>query len=213
MELKKQLPNIASSIRILGALVLPFLMWESWSVNISLPVFGQFVSVPLVWLIVYLILVFTDKVDGTLARRLNATSELGALLDTIGDALLLIVGVFCVILHIARDALSTAEVWLDSALVVLLVAYEVLVFLLTMKFHGTGNCVHTWAHKAASTLAFFFVFFWAFYRDIPQWMLILVVVAWTYAIVDEAVYIVRTANYDVDFKGHGLEKYLLRETS
>jgi hypothetical protein len=42
-------------------------------------------------------------------------------------------------------------------------------------------------------------------------MLIVVFALWMYAVADEIVYLVRAASYNVDFKGHGFEKYAFRK--
>ena len=67
---RKQCANMISVARILAA--------------ISLYFFSK-VSYPFV--IVYVFCGLTDVLDGYLARKLNTTSTLGALLDTIGDVL------------------------------------------------------------------------------------------------------------------------------
>lgn len=66
--LKRQLPNMITGARILGAIVLLF-----------------FHEVDVLFLCIYLFCGFTDLIDGPVARRLNAESNIGALLDTVGD--------------------------------------------------------------------------------------------------------------------------------
>lgn len=68
--MKKHIPNIISSMRIIAASALFFFSTISSS-----------------FLSIYLFCGFTDLVDGTLARKLNAASLLGAKLDTAGDVL------------------------------------------------------------------------------------------------------------------------------
>ena len=211
MSIKKQLPNVASGTRIVGSLLLPFLMWESWGVTITVPILGTFPGVPLVWVIAFLLLVLTDKLDGTLARKLKAESELGATLDAIGDILILVIGIFCVLLHLARGALTTAEFWLDIAIVALILGTKVVVFFVSAKYHGTANALHSIPHKAWAVLAYVMVSIWAFTRDVQLWLLVILLLGMIYAVVDEIIYIMRTATYDVDFKGHGFEKYALKK--
>lgn len=67
---RKQCANIISATRIIAA--------------ISIFFFNK-VSYPFV--IVYIYCGITDLLDGRIARKLNITSSLGALLDTIGDVL------------------------------------------------------------------------------------------------------------------------------
>ena len=67
-SLKKQLANIITSSRILGAMVLFF--FDSFS-----PAF----------LTVFILCALTDAIDGPIARKTNSTSMLGNILDTMGD--------------------------------------------------------------------------------------------------------------------------------
>lgn len=68
--MKKQLANIVSFSRIIGAFVLFFMK------DISAP-----------FLAVYVFCGFTDLIDGPIARKTNSSSVIGATLDTVGDVL------------------------------------------------------------------------------------------------------------------------------
>ena len=68
--MKKHIPNIISSLRIIAASALLF-----------------FSAITSSFLSIYLFCGFTDFIDGTLARKLNAASLLGAKLDTAGDVI------------------------------------------------------------------------------------------------------------------------------
>lgn len=70
----KHLPNILSLARILAA---PYLFWLMWRHEYWLA------------LIVMFIMGVSDGVDGWIARRFDAHSKLGAILDPIGDKVLL----------------------------------------------------------------------------------------------------------------------------
>ena len=69
----RAIPNVLSLLRLMGAAVLVFL-----------PVGGGFWAV-------YLLCGLSDMLDGALARRLKAESELGSRLDSLGDLALVIV--------------------------------------------------------------------------------------------------------------------------
>ena len=69
----RAIPNVLSLLRLMGAAVLVFL-----------PVGGGFWAV-------YLLCGLSDMLDGALARRLKAESELGSKLDSLGDLALVIV--------------------------------------------------------------------------------------------------------------------------
>jgi len=207
----KKLPNAVSFVRIFGALLLPFLMWESWEQTLSVPGLGELTQVPLVWLVVYLVLVLTDKVDGTLARRLHAESGLGATLDVLGDAVLLVVGVSCVFTTFVRDSLSDFEFWFYFFIVAQIVSDKVLVFVITKRRFGIGNALQSIPHKAWAAAAYVAVGLWALTRTMQMWSILALWAVMIYAVIDEIVYLYRAADYNVDFRGHGFEKYALRE--
>jgi CDP-diacylglycerol--glycerol-3-phosphate 3-phosphatidyltransferase len=211
MGIKKHLPNIASCVRIFGTLALPFLMWDSWEKTIDLGPLGTFESVPIIWIVVYLFLVFTDKVDGTLARKLHAESDLGAKLDALGDTLVLVAGALCVFCKFIQGKVTNFQFWLYVAIMLACVANKVLDLLLTKKFHGEGNMLHSYPQKLFAIGSYIGVAFWAFMRDLPLWSILLLYAINIWATIDEVIYITRTAEYDVDFKGHGFEKYTVKK--
>jgi phosphatidylglycerophosphate synthase len=208
---KKHLPNIVSSIRIIGALLLPFLMWKSWWLTLNLPILGEMPAVPVFWIIFFLLLVLSDKIDGTLSRVLNAKSELGALLDVVGDALLLLIGVICVLAFFARENLTDLQFWFYLLIVAVVLSQKILVFFVALKYFGKGNALHSIPHKAFAAVGYVLVPIWAATHSVPFWSLALLFALMTYAVVDEIIYVSRTAEYDVDFRGHGLQKYPLRK--
>jgi len=207
----RYLPNAVSIFRIIGALALPFLMWESWGMNIVLPVLGEFASVPVIWIIFFIVLVFSDKADGTLARKLKVESELGALFDAIGDTLLLVIGVFCVILGFAKASFTEFQFWFNIFLVIIILSQKLIVFPVTKKYFGEPNALHSYPHKAFAAVAYVLVVWWAFTNALPLWSILFLFAMMTYAVVDEIIYLARSETYSVDFKGHGFEKYQLRK--
>ena len=70
----KQIPNLLTAARLLAA---PYILYLLWT--------GEY-RTALVW---FSIASFTDVLDGFLARRFQAGSRLGALLDPIADKVLL----------------------------------------------------------------------------------------------------------------------------
>jgi phosphatidylglycerophosphate synthase len=206
---KKHLPNIVSIIRIAGTFSLPFLM--SWETTVRLPLIDRpFHNVPYVWIIIYLILVLTDKVDGILARKLNAESEFGAALDALGDVVVLVMGATICFVRFAADQLETWELWLYVGMMLFTVVNKVLGFVVAKKYHGRGNMLHSYPQKLFGVSTFIAVAYWAFVRDIPAWSIYSLLAFNIYATIDECVYCVRSAEYTVGFKGHGFEKYPLR---
>ena len=208
---KKNLPNAISFIRIFGTLALPFLMWKSWEIEIYLPLLDKTTAAPLVWIIVFLLLALTDRIDGVLARGLCVESELGAILDAIGDALLLVVGATCVFANFARESLTDFQFWFYIFIMLQILSDKFIVFAITKKYFGKGNMLHSIPHKAFAVGAYLALAFWAFMRGIPSWSILLLWAIMTYAVIDEIIYLVRSAEYNPDFKGHGFEKYTPRK--
>jgi len=209
--LTRQLPNTVSWVRILGALALPFLMWESWECTISLPWFGTFIGVPLAWIIVYLVLVSTDGIDGALARGLGVSSGFGAKLDALGDAFLLVVGGTCVFARFAWDDLSAFRFWFYIGIMVQILSDKFIVYAISKRRFGTGNMLHSIPHKVFAVGAYLMIAYWAFTRTIEPWSILTLWAIMTYAVIDELIYIARAAQYNVDFKGHGFEWYAPRK--
>ncbi|MCB0330311.1 MAG: CDP-diacylglycerol--glycerol-3-phosphate 3-phosphatidyltransferase [Bdellovibrionales bacterium] len=107
---KKSIPNIVSFVRLLGIPGLLFFL-------ISGPNENRFICAGL-----FLLLAATDLLDGFLARKLDAESDIGAMLDPLIDKLL-ILSPLIVLVGVRSSA--TGESWVPSWLVVLLLAREV----------------------------------------------------------------------------------------
>ena len=66
--MKKHIANIVTACRILGSMLLWF--FPAFSIK---------------FYIIYIICGFSDMIDGTIARKTNSTSEMGAKIDTAAD--------------------------------------------------------------------------------------------------------------------------------
>ena len=135
--LKKNLANIITSIRIIGALSLIFFE------PLSLPFF-----------IIYGLCGLTDAFDGFVARKLGIASAFGAALDSISD--LLFYGIMAAkIFPILVDNLTILQ-WVIIAVPTCLhfIAYIVC----AIKFNKF-SAVHTYANKALGLLIYAFPFF------------------------------------------------------
>lgn len=208
---KKHLPNIISCIRIIGTFSLPFLMWKSWEKDITFPFIEKvFYNVPVVWIVAYLILLCSDKLDGTVARALKAESELGAALDSVGDVVVLVMGATLCFVRFVRESLEPWQFWLYVGMMSIAVFNKLLVFIFAKIYHGKGNMVHTYFQKVFAAGTYIAIFFWAFLRTIPEWTIYTLFLIDIYATIDECIYCMRSAEYNVDFKGHGFEKYTKR---
>jgi phosphatidylglycerophosphate synthase len=200
---KKYLPNIATIIRLFGSFSLFFLT------NFEKDI-GPFKAVPWIWLIVYLFLVFTDTIDGIIARKLNAISDFGAFLDAFSDTVLLVIGAASVFVVFATN-LTNFQKWLYIGLLIFCSANKLSMNLYAKKFFGIVNMLHSYPQKAFAVGCYVGVGFWALIRDVPWWSVVILIILNLYGAIDEIVYCARAAEYDVDFKGHGFQKYELRK--
>jgi cardiolipin synthase (CMP-forming) len=89
---------------------------------------------------------FTDLLDGFLARRLNANSELGRKLDSAADYLLLVTGLAGIALlwpEIVKRELAWIVAGLGAFFAVIVYGFVRL---------GRAPCYHTWASKTGALL-------------------------------------------------------------
>jgi len=198
----KLLPNIATLTRLFGSFALLFV------INFEKDI-GSFERVPWLWLIIYLFLVLTDTFDGALARKLNVKSEIGAFLDAISDVVLLVVATAIVFVKFAD--LKPLVMWIYIGLLIFCSGNRLCMNLFTKKYFGFSKMLHSYPQKAFATGCYIGVGFWAFIRDVPWWSVAILMVLNLYGAIDEIVYCVRAAVYDVDFKGHGFQKYEVRK--
>lgn len=94
------------------------------------------------WFLVLLITaLLTDALDGYLARRLNAYTDLGRKLDSVADYLTMITGIAGIAL-LWPDIMHRELAWVASGLVAF---FAVIVYGLVRL--GRAPCYHTWASK------------------------------------------------------------------
>lgn len=202
--LVKYLPNIATITRLFGSFSLLFLM------NFEKDI-GPFKSVPWIWLAVYLFLVLTDSFDGTIARRFNAKSDIGAFLDAFSDTVLLVIGAATVFVVFASDNLTGFQSRVYIGLLIFCASNKLSMNIYAKVFFGVANMLHSYPQKAFAVGCYIGVGFWAFIRDVPWWSVAFLIMLNLYGAIDEIVYCARAAKYDVDFKGHWFQKYELRK--
>jgi phosphatidylglycerophosphate synthase len=102
------------------------------------------------WFVVLLAAgLLTDALDGFLARRLNANSELGRKLDSIADYLTLITGVAGIAM-LWPDIMRRELPWVASGLAAF---FGVVVYGLVRL--GRAPCYHTWASKIGAVACAF----------------------------------------------------------
>jgi len=201
--IKKYLPNIATLTRLFGSFSLLFVM--NYEKDI-----GPFKVVPWIWLIIYIFLVLTDTVDGTIARKFNAKSDLGAFLDAFSDTVILVIAAATVFVKFASD-LTDVKRWICIGLLIFCSANKLSMNLYAKIFFGIINMLHSYPQKAFAVGCYVGIGYWALIRDVPWWSVVILVLLNLYGAIDEIVYCARAAVYDVDFKGHGFQKYETRK--
>lgn len=130
----KILPNCITFLRILGTVGLLF----------TKPFSALFFSV-------YLICGLSDVLDGYLARKTNAASRFGQVLDSISD--LLFIAVVLLMMLSAVPVPTWAIKW-----IVLIAATRLLSIVIGLIRYRRLAFLHTYANKAAGFALFFFPF-------------------------------------------------------
>lgn len=110
--MKKYIPNILTTYRLIVALLIPFLFFENYYNLLT---------------ILFVIALISDSIDGILARKWNVTSNYGKICDAIGDKLL------------ALSASSTFIVAINKYFIITLV-FELLIILINcINFIKSGS--------------------------------------------------------------------------
>ena len=134
---KKDIPNIITALRIVGTLCLLFIRPLS-------PAFY----------VVYTLAGITDVLDGYLARRMNASSEFGARLDSVADLLFYTLSLIR-ILPVLWERLPH-HIWIAVGLILFLRVCSYLVAALRFRRFASH---HSWMNKATGFLVFAIPYF------------------------------------------------------
>lgn len=174
------LPNLVSLIRILLA---PLLLW--------LAIQQQ----PQWFLLVLVLTVFTDALDGFLARYLQQITEMGSRLDSWGDFI-----VYSVM------AISAWLLWPDIVrreamfVVMVLLSFTVPVLIGLIKFRSMTS-YHTWSVKVA--VAVTIVAYILLFSDIVSWPFRLAALLCLYAALEEIMITLLMKHQHVDVRTLG----------
>ncbi len=164
--MKKYLPNVITSARIIGSICLLF-------ADISVNIFSPF------W-IIYLLCGISDMIDGYIARKLNAATKFGADLDSVADLS------FCVCCFYRLFPTFTFSHWV-WACVVVIVLIKVTNLISALVIHRKLVFPHTIANKLTGLLLFVSIpIYICFNLFVP--LLIVAVVA-LFAAIQEGCYI------------------------
>ena len=133
----KNIPNMITGIRMIGAIIMLFLK----------PLSTEFY-------IVYGVCGFTDAVDGFIARKFHLQSKLGSILDSISDLLFYAI-MAIMIIPVLVDVL---ELWNWIIFIVPAVIQGIAYIVCAIKFRKF-SALHTYSNKAIGVCAFVYPFF------------------------------------------------------
>ncbi len=171
----KYLANILSFGRILLSLCLFF-----------------FLQNKIVYIIIFTIAMLTDAIDGTIARKTNSQSELGAALDDYGDITLAIVAIASLFIWLGRKSLPFVP------LVIVLIILKVANVIITKVKFNKITILHTFGAKITFILVFAAVLVFLLFNN-----LLLVYIAFSVALltaIEEGIIHLTTDHYDADRK-------------
>lgn len=176
--MRKNLPNFLSVLRIGLAILL-------------VPLAGF----PVVFVALYLLCGITDVLDGTIARRWQLESSLGAKLDSLGD---FVFSTACLLLLLLKTDLPQNR-WLLVALAVILCAKAAGLLLTRLKFRQWGS-LHTLLSKGTGLLLFVFIPLCVVWGSIPVYFWVPLAVLALCAALEEILILLASRKYDLNRK-------------
>ena len=135
-KVKYFIPNAVTMVRIIAAIVMIFLPFPS----------VQF-------FVVYGVCGLSDALDGFLARKLNASSKFGSLLDSISD--LVFYGIMGVKIFPTMLKLFNWSHWIFF---IAPLAIHIIAYIVCAIRYKKFSAIHTYANKALGLLVFLFPF-------------------------------------------------------
>lgn len=171
----KHIPNTLSFLRLF--LIIPLAI---------LPPLG------LAFMIIYCVAGLSDMIDGPIARRLNAATPFGAVLDGGADLLMGIVVIFRLLPVISISSFTLN--WIFFAIFLKIIA----LFVGLVKFRKAAT-LHTYFGKGFGFLLFCFPMFYLFFEadDILFFMLIYA----TFTFVEDILILLLSSHLDLNHKG------------
>ena len=132
----KVIPNIITSIRIIGAIVLIFL---------------EALSIP--FIVIYAVCGASDALDGFTARKFNASSKFGSILDSASD--LIFYTILAVKIFPVMYRLLNVPCWV---IIIIPICLHALAYIICALKFKKFSAIHTYANKCMSFMIFFFPF-------------------------------------------------------
>lgn len=135
----KHIPNVLTVTRMIGAVIL-------WFVK---PLSALF-------FVIYIVCGASDALDGYIARKTKSTSQLGASMDSVADAIFIVVLliVFLPVLHLSWWIIG----WIGG-IALIRIGSLIIGF---VKYHALAF-IHTYANKATGLMLFCFPFMYSLF--------------------------------------------------
>ncbi len=173
------IPNALSLFRILAAPVLLILILQSHEFAFK-------------WLLTASL--FTDLIDGWLARRLHQVTKLGSILDSIGDSLTILIGSLGLIL-LHHDLFESYK-WI----IVSVIGLHAVQFLLSLWRYGKPSSFHTWSAKVAAfgISAFLLV---TFHIGFQSWLFYFALFLLVVDAIEETILVFLVKEWKTDIRG------------
>lgn len=137
---------------------------------------------------------FSDTLDGYIARRLDIVTERGARLDSIGDAITLVVGVVGIVYF------ESAFIMDNIIAVAIVLALYVIQILIAVIRYGKPSSFHTYLAKIAAFAVGFFMLGVFVFGAIP-WLFYLAVVLGILETIEEIILSFVLRNWHTNVKG------------
>ena len=135
-KIAKAIPNIITSFRIVGAIIIVFL--EPFS---------------LAFFLVYGLCGLTDALDGFIARKFHLESKVGSVLDSVSDLIFLGVMGF----KILPTLIKLLPIW-NWVMILVPVGLQTVAYFICAFKYKRFSAVHTYANKVMSAAIFFYPF-------------------------------------------------------
>ncbi len=173
------IPNILSCSRIVFSVLLLFCTER-----------------PVWFIILYCICGITDAADGYLARALNAETELGSKLDSLGDFVFYIAWLYIFYSYIKGENFKVTVACIVSVAVI-----RVANLAITKIKFAQWSMMHTIGNKIAGLALFTALPFYVFAGNVPLWSMGAIGLISALSALEETVILFQYTKYDADRKG------------
>lgn len=137
---------------------------------------------------------FTDAIDGYLARGFKVTSVLGAKLDSIGDDLTVLAGIFGLVFT-RPEFIREQWPWIAILIFIFIVQLSLALF----KYKKMSS-FHTYLAKLAAVVSAFFLLS-TFFFDLYYWLFYAALIITALELIEEIILVLLIPQWQVNVKG------------